>query len=147
MRQCPLCADVPLCADIPLCTDVQPCANVPLCADVPLCCARFSGPVRGRDPQPRARFLSFPATCALRPHYNEHFYGTYEHIILVFMSGRVHVHVCSCIFDNEHFYRLCTHDNVHFYIATSHVITVIEYLLVLFSMFASRYILRIRSNS
>ena len=63
------------------------------------------------------------------------------------MSGRVHVHVCSCIFDNEHFYRLCTHDNVHFYIATSHVITVIEYLLVLFSMFASRNILKNRSDS
>ena len=60
-----------------------------------------------------------------------------EHIILVFML-KLFVSVL------EH---LCIHDNVHFHIASSHVITQIEYLLVLFSMFASRNILNSRTNS
>ena len=60
-----------------------------------------------------------------------------EHIILVFML-KLFVSVL------EH---LCIHDNVHFHIASSHVITQIEYLLVLFSMFASRNILNSRTYS
>ena len=59
-----------------------------------------------------------------------------EHIILVFML-KLFVSVL------EH---LCIHDNVHFHIASSHVITQIEYLLVLFSMFASPNILNSRTN-
>lgn len=60
-----------------------------------------------------------------------------EHIILVFML-KLFVSV------QEH---LCIHDNVHFHIASSHVITQIEYALVLFSMFASRNILNRKTNS
>ena len=60
-----------------------------------------------------------------------------EHIILVFML-KLFVSVL------EH---LCTNDNVHFHIASSHVITQIEYALVLFSMFASRNILNRKTNS
>ena len=60
-----------------------------------------------------------------------------EHIILVFML-KLFVSVL------EH---LCIHDNVHFHIASSHVITQIEYALVLFSMFASRNILNRKTNS
>ena len=60
-----------------------------------------------------------------------------EHIILVFML-KLFVSVL------EH---LCIHDNVHFHIASSHVITQIEYLLVLFSMFASPNILNSKTNS